>query len=176
MISASSSTDVTFEGNYESCPTCGLPSAVMDGSFSFDAEGRVTAAVAPQWSIDALRAVQGDLVRAMISAEWTAARATQARHAVEAARTKARTDPDGAIEDLARSNPSIAAVVERSARSRGWSKSDIIALLTLIVAALTLLQGQLRSRDGLDANDIELIVDRAIEGVAELVHGDDDEP
>lgn len=36
----------------------------MDGAFDFDSEGIASAISAPQWSIDALRAVQGELQEA----------------------------------------------------------------------------------------------------------------
>lgn len=55
---------MTLSNNSEPCPRCGRLSKGMDGTFDFDSEGFATILNAPQWSIDALRAVQGELQEA----------------------------------------------------------------------------------------------------------------
>jgi hypothetical protein len=47
------------------CPVAGCNQAclVMEGTYDFDAQGRATALVAPQWSRDALEAIQAPLAQ-----------------------------------------------------------------------------------------------------------------
>lgn len=51
----------TFIGSKETCPRCGRLSPVMDGTFDFDHAGIATVISAPQWSRDALDALQRDV-------------------------------------------------------------------------------------------------------------------
>lgn len=50
------SAHVTLSGNQESCPTCGLASRIMEGTFSFPERSTVVHD-APEWSIRALSSV-----------------------------------------------------------------------------------------------------------------------
>ena len=55
------STNITLEGNSAFCPICGRESAIMDGTFDFDELGFATVLSSPEWSREALEAVQGKL-------------------------------------------------------------------------------------------------------------------
>lgn len=58
-----------FQGAEDICPICGKVSRVIDGRFSFDGEGIATVISAPDWSREALRDVQGDLLAMANAAE-----------------------------------------------------------------------------------------------------------
>ncbi|NPC97253.1 hypothetical protein [Nocardioides sp. zg-DK7169] len=65
----SSSSNVTIQNCFESCPRCGAESAVMEGTYDFDVEGLATAISAPSWSRFALRQVQAEVQRLVNAAE-----------------------------------------------------------------------------------------------------------
>ncbi|QUW18659.1 hypothetical protein [Agrococcus sp. Marseille-Q4369] len=53
-----------ISGSSTNCSTCGAHSPIMDGEYSIDSHGIATALSAPQWSLDALRAIQEPVQRA----------------------------------------------------------------------------------------------------------------
>lgn len=78
MIDAHSSRGITISSASEPCPQCGRRSAVMEGTFDFDADGIVTVLSAPQWTRDAIERVQRpilDSARAMSSRSYSDDRA-----------------------------------------------------------------------------------------------------
>jgi hypothetical protein len=54
-------TSISYRGSSEPCPTCGVQSAVMEGTYNFDQHGIAEALSAPMWSRFALRQVQAEV-------------------------------------------------------------------------------------------------------------------
>lgn len=67
--------NITFSGNSERCPTCGRPSAVMEGTFTIR-DGLVEVLSAPQWTRDMLERAKSSVRRtaeAIQRDDWAAA-------------------------------------------------------------------------------------------------------
>lgn len=157
ILDATNATSITLSGNVESCPQCGRASRVVDGVFDFDAEGRLSVTSAPAWSRQAL-------LEALLATDWTPAKVTKTRNAIKRAKKKAQGgDVVSAIHEVAVSNRQLGeAISALSKKQSGWSKSDVMALLGLMLAALTLLQGTIADRDRITEEDVRHIVEEVM--------------
>ncbi len=95
-------------------------------------------------------------------APMTPAQATQLRRAAQRAKKVAQAgDTRGAIKELRRANPKVAEIVEREAQDRSWQRSDVIALIGMLIAALTFLQPYFSQGQELTEEDVVRIVEEA---------------
>lgn len=157
ILDAANVTNVSLSGNVESCPQCGRASRVVDGVFAFDAEGRLSVTSAPAWSRQAL-------LEALLATDWTPAKVTKTRNAIKRAKKKAQGgDVVSALHEVAVSNRQLGEAISSLSKSQsGWSKSDVMALLSLLLAALTLLQGAIADRDRITEEDVRHIVEDVV--------------
>ncbi len=118
-FAAGSEVQLTLSGNTESCPACGRPSAVMDGSFSIR-DGLVEVLSAPQWTRDML--------------ERTRATVQQTVDAIQRDDLAAAWS---AIDDLRRDHNGLAEFVRTSVS--GQPKKRAVQVLGGIVFALAII-------------------------------------
>ncbi|WP_426303026.1 hypothetical protein [Arthrobacter sp. R-11] len=113
-----SNVKVSITGGIVSCPRCGADSKMMEGTFSFR-DGLIEMLSGPQWTRD----IVDEARRALANLDLG----------------KVRT-PEAAIRALEKTSPLAADLV-----SKAWSRSDKLALFTLLVTTLVTLLGILVS-------------------------------
>lgn len=104
---------ITFEGNTLTCPRCRQPADILDGRFLYrDAVVRVLSA--PEWSRDRLLALHGVLAEAQEQPD---------------------TDLAAVITRVAKIDETVARLLEEETK-KGWSRGDVIALISLLAAVI----------------------------------------
>lgn len=109
--------DVTNAGFYDmrtECPKCGEWARYFEGIFDVR-DGVVEVLTAPEWTHQRLRDLQASVQSAL--------------------RTWPIAGPNQAIRELATASPELATLLEGRARS-GWSRGDMLALLSFIASLI----------------------------------------
>ncbi|MFC8191679.1 hypothetical protein ACFUMH_08460 [Cellulomonas sp. NPDC057328] len=118
---------VEIVGSASSCPWCGRTLPITDGVYT-------------------VRSGLVGIVRQVRT--WSPAQVTQARRAVERARREAkeRGDIAAALQGLATTNRDLADAIQRTVttprddRGTPWSRSEVLTLLTIVIALLAWLR------------------------------------
>lgn len=135
-------TNLVFSGGIEDCPRCGAASRLMDGRFNVR-DGVVEILSAPRWTRDAIE---------------------QARQALQDLDLGVLRSQKQVINELEKTSPLAAQLV-----SKAWTRSDKIAVLSLVVSSLIsllgILMGHMDSSEEppLSPEQIEVIVKQVMD-------------
>jgi hypothetical protein len=140
---------LTLSGNTESCPTCGRPSKIVDGTFNVSPGGVVRVLSAPEWTWEALR---------------------DAQRAIQNVARHANKDPDAQIRHLEETSPQAAELI--TAVTEGWTREQKMQLWTVLLTFLSTVLGavgiyQSSTHEDLSPNEIAVIVNEAVKQAQE---------
>lgn len=135
---------LTLSGNTESCPTCGRPSKIVDGTFNVSPDGVVKVLSAPEWTRDALR---------------------EAQRAIQNLARHSNDDPDSQIRHLEETSPAVAELL--TAATEGWTREQKLQLWGVLLTFLSIVLGavgmyQNSTHQELSPGEIAVIVNEAV--------------
>lgn len=128
---------VTLSSNAVTCPRCGRMSRMIDGTFRGEAGGILTPIDAPEWSREALQAIQGPLQRAAAAMADPSLTEPKARREVHRSLVEIRQEAARMREENARVADRLTELTEKIERlTQGRDRWKVAAIFSGVAMML----------------------------------------